>query len=130
MSLFQKSVEKKYLSELKNVSNSKKADGVILNVGGDAVAIIELKSRKTPDLDYIEVQAFRETKIIQESGCKFEIEKLSLSEESEWLQFFNEQRGKAQDFKVEIEKTDNEIDQMVYELYGLSEDEIAIVEGR
>ncbi len=32
--------------------------------------------------------------------------------------------------KVDIEKTDNEIDQMVYELYGLSEDEIGIVEGR
>lgn len=29
----------------------------------------------------------------------------------------------------EIEKTDKEIDQMVYELYGLCEDEIEIMEG-
>ena len=28
-----------------------------------------------------------------------------------------------------IESTDREIDQLVYELYGLSEDEIKIVEG-
>jgi phage portal protein BeeE len=31
--------------------------------------------------------------------------------------------------KAEIDKTDKEIDQMVYELYGLSEEEIRIVEG-
>ena len=36
--------------------------------------------------------------------------------------------GKAQAIKSEIDKTDNEIDQMVYELYGLNEDEIVIVE--
>ncbi|MDA3937855.1 MAG: restriction endonuclease subunit M, partial [Spirochaetia bacterium] len=55
--------------------------------------------------------------------------KLSLSDESEWMQFFNEQKEKAQGLKADIEKTENEIDKMVYELYGLSEDEIAIVEG-
>ena len=32
-------------------------------------------------------------------------------------------------FRREIETTDREIDQLVYELYGLSEDEIRIVEG-
>ena len=31
--------------------------------------------------------------------------------------------------KREIESTDRQIDQLVYELYGLSEDEINIVEG-
>ena len=34
-----------------------------------------------------------------------------------------------QNSKAEIEKTDKEIDKMVYELYGLSEEEIKIVEG-
>ena len=32
--------------------------------------------------------------------------------------------------KREIESTDKAIDRLVYELYGLSEDEIKIVEGR
>ena len=30
----------------------------------------------------------------------------------------------------QIEATDRQIDQLVYELYGLTEEEIAIVEGR
>jgi len=53
---------------------------------------------------------------------------LSLSEEAEWMQYFNEQKEKAQTLKAEIDKADKEIDQMVYELYGLTEDEIKIVE--
>ena len=32
--------------------------------------------------------------------------------------------------KREIESTDREIDSLVYELYGMSEEEIKIVEGR
>jgi hypothetical protein len=55
--------------------------------------------------------------------------KLGLSEEAEWMQYFDEQKEKAQTLKSEIEKNDKEIDQMVYELYGLTEEEIKIVEG-
>jgi len=55
--------------------------------------------------------------------------KLKLSEEAEWLQYFNEQKQKAQTLKAEIDKTDREIDRMVYELYDLTEGEIEIVEG-
>ena len=44
-------------TELKNISNSKKADGAILK-NGDALAVIELKSTNTTDLDKIETQAF------------------------------------------------------------------------
>ncbi|MDP2238250.1 MAG: N-6 DNA methylase [Bacteroidales bacterium] len=55
--------------------------------------------------------------------------KIGLSEEAEWLQYFKEQKEKAQNLKTEINKTDNEIDRMVYELYGLTEEEIKIVEG-
>ncbi len=57
-----------------------------------------------------------------------EFSKLSLNEEAEWMGYFNEQKQKAQELKAEIDKTDNEIDQMVYELYGLTEEEINIVE--
>ncbi len=54
--------------------------------------------------------------------------KLTLSEQAEWMQYFNEQKQKAQTLKAEINKTDKEIDQLVYELYGLTEEEIKIVE--
>jgi tRNA1(Val) A37 N6-methylase TrmN6 len=53
---------------------------------------------------------------------------LSLSGEAEWLQYFNEQKEKAQALKTEIIKTDKEIDQIVYELYELTENEIKLVE--
>jgi len=56
-------------------------------------------------------------------------ERLSKSDEMEWMEVYDTKREEAQTLKTEIEKTDQEIDQMVYELYGLTEEEIAIVEG-
>ncbi len=55
---------------------------------------------------------------------------LSLTETNEWLPFFAEQKKKAMELKNEIEKTDKEIDRMVYALYELTEEEVKIVEGR
>lgn len=55
--------------------------------------------------------------------------KLSLSEEAEWEDYFETESKKAQDLKAQIDKTDKEIDKMVYELYGLSEEEIGIIEN-
>jgi len=40
----------------------------------------------------------------------------------------NQNSNEAQTIKVQIEKTDAEIDRLVYELYGLAEEEIRIVE--
>ncbi len=54
--------------------------------------------------------------------------KLSLSEEAEWMPYFEEQKAKALDLRQQIDTIDAEIDQMVYQLYGLTDDEIAIVE--
>ena len=53
---------------------------------------------------------------------------LTISEEAEWMQYFNEQKQKAEKLKTEIDKTEYELDEMVYELYGLTENEIKIVE--
>jgi len=55
--------------------------------------------------------------------------KLSLEEEAEWLDYFTQQKAKAGELKTQIAQTDAEIDAMVYELYGLSEEEVRIVEG-
>lgn len=54
--------------------------------------------------------------------------RLSLEEEAEWMKYFKSQRLKADELKIDIEKTEIEIDQMVYVLYGLTEEEINIVE--
>jgi hypothetical protein len=54
--------------------------------------------------------------------------KLSLSEEAEWETYFSTEAKKALELKAQITQTDKEIDQMVYALYELTEDEIKIVE--
>ena len=56
-------------------------------------------------------------------------EKLSKSDEMEWMEVFETKKKEALELKAEIDKTDKEIDQMVYKLYGLSEEEIKIVEN-
>ncbi len=47
----------------------------------------------------------------------------------EWMEVFETKKKEVLELKAEIDKTDKEIDQMVYELYGLSEEEIRIVEN-
>jgi hypothetical protein len=54
---------------------------------------------------------------------------LTKKDEFDWMDLFEENKKKALELKAQIDKTDKEIDQMVYELYGLSEEEIKIVEG-
>ena len=44
------------------------------------------------------------------------------------MQYFNEQKQKALELKAEVDRIDKEIDQMVYELYGLTTEEIKVVE--
>lgn len=55
--------------------------------------------------------------------------KLSLSQKAEWEDYFLAEQQKALDLQGQINATDKEIDQMVYELYGLTEEEIEVVEN-
>src|SRR5690554_438200 len=57
------------------------------------------------------------------------ISALTKKDEFEWMELFTENKKKAQELQTQIAKTENEIDQMVYELYGLTEEEIRIVEN-
>jgi len=53
---------------------------------------------------------------------------LSKKDEFELLSLFEDQKTQAAALRQEIEKTDKEIDKMVSALYGLTEEEIKIVE--
>lgn len=59
---------------------------------------------------------------------KTDRKKLSKSDEMEWMELFENKKNEAQNLQSEIDTTDSEIDQMVYKLYGLTEQEIKIVE--
>ncbi|MEE9408918.1 MAG: TaqI-like C-terminal specificity domain-containing protein [Polaribacter sp.] len=56
-------------------------------------------------------------------------EKLTKLQEMEWMEVFEVKKAEAQTIKTQIDQTDKEIDAMVYELYGLTDDEIKIVEN-
>ena len=63
---------------------------------------------------------------------KAELQKVPLltkKDEFEWLDLFEENKRKALELKSQIDATGKQIDAMVYQLYGLSKEEIAIVEN-
>jgi type II restriction/modification system DNA methylase subunit YeeA len=53
---------------------------------------------------------------------------MSLFQHSVLTKYLKELKQKAQTLKSEIIKTDRVIDRIIYELYGLTEEEIGIVE--
>ncbi len=55
--------------------------------------------------------------------------KLSLVQQDEWEEYFNAYKTEINTLQSQISATDKAIDQMVYELYGLTEEEIKIVEN-
>lgn len=57
------------------------------------------------------------------------LKELTKLEEMDWMEVFETKKAEAQNLKQQIHTTDKEIDAMVYELYGLSEEEIVIVEN-
>ena len=55
-------------------------------------------------------------------------EKLSKMDEMEWMELFEAKKAEVLKLKEAIDQTDKEIDKMVYQLYGLTDEEIKIVE--
>jgi transcription initiation factor IIF auxiliary subunit len=56
--------------------------------------------------------------------------KLTKMDEMDWMDIFETKNSEAQNLKTEIDKTDREIDLMVYRLYDLTDEEIKIVESQ
>ncbi len=55
--------------------------------------------------------------------------KLTLVQQDEWEEYFTAYQTEINQLQAQIDATDKEIDQMVYQLYGLTEEEIGIVEA-
>ena len=68
-------------------------------------------------------------KELNKSIKKVGVEKLTKSDEMDWMEVFETKKEEAKTLKTEIDKTDAEIDAMVYELYGLNQEEIQIIEN-
>ncbi len=54
---------------------------------------------------------------------------LTKKDEFEWLELFEDNKKKAQDLQTQITQTEKQIDELVYELYGLTQEEREIVEN-
>ena len=54
---------------------------------------------------------------------------LSKKDEFDWTELFEENKTKAQNLKTQIATNEDLVDKMVYELYGLTQSEIDIVES-
>jgi hypothetical protein len=54
---------------------------------------------------------------------------LTLSQKSDWMEFFENEKVKIHHLLFEIDKENNDVDRLVYRLYGLTEEEIQIVEN-
>ena len=55
---------------------------------------------------------------------------LSLKQQDEWEEYFNEYKTECANLVNQIDTTDKEIDGMVYGLYGLTEEEVKIIENK
>ncbi len=119
----------KYIEEKTSIFQSLKENFINLLISKFSLGSSSNKLNKWAENDFAEF--LKELEKVRKKTAKeneSEYQKLSLSEEAEWMQYFNKQKTKAQNLKSEIDKSESEIDKMVYELYGLTEDEIKIVE--
>jgi type I restriction-modification system DNA methylase subunit/REP element-mobilizing transposase RayT len=56
--------------------------------------------------------------------------KLTLPQQDEWEDYFGQYKSECNRISEEIAETDKKIDSLVYELYGLTKEEIKVVEGK
>ncbi|TXE07827.1 N-6 DNA methylase [Gelidibacter salicanalis] len=74
-------------------------------------------------------KAIKSTNRERAKECLDPIPELTKKDEFKWMELFEENKKKAQELQTKIGQTEKEIDKMVYELYRLTEEEIAIVEN-
>ncbi|MBQ1827831.1 MAG: hypothetical protein II115_01390, partial [Prevotella sp.] len=53
--------------------------------------------------------------------------RIPVKEQGEWKDYFNDRVAECQELSAQIKTTDNEIDNRVFDLYGLTEEERKIV---
>lgn len=112
----------------------------LVSVKSDAISIIEKfkryfkhsfslnkVSRKLENWHELDFADFIKelNKAIKKAGG----EKLTKKDEFEWLELFEDNKKKAQALQTQIDQTEKQIDEMVYDLYGLTKEERDIVEN-
>lgn len=87
---------------------------------------IEKFSKKLENWNELDFGGF--IKELNKAIKKFGGEKFSKSDEIEWMEIFDVKKNEGVNLIRQISKTEREIDQIVYELFGLTLNEIKVVE--
>ncbi|WP_413190003.1 TaqI-like C-terminal specificity domain-containing protein [Psychrobacter sp. AT9] len=74
-------------------------------------------------------KAIKATNKIRTKEGQPPILELTKKDEFEWMELFESKKLEVQQLQQKIKQTEQEIDQMVYQLYDLTADEIAIIEA-
>jgi len=88
---------------------------------------LEKIPKKLQNFENLDFEEFiKELKQVKKLKFKDKLQERNFK--NEWKALFENDSKLALDLKAQIDTTDKEIDSMVYELYGLSNDEIKIVD--
>ncbi|MFC3563258.1 HsdM family class I SAM-dependent methyltransferase [Pedobacter jamesrossensis] len=88
-----------------------------------------------PNLDVLKIRNWNELSFadfiaeLNKASKTFSTLPFTKKEEFEWIDLFSENKTKANNLKLKIEKEEKVIDALVYKLYDLTDDEILIVEN-
>ena len=142
MSIFQKSVIQKHLANLDKAQVEKAYQKPFIEITDKMLSLNkQLQSKSNKFVNRIKTNFLVEN-ISKKLASFYDYDfksfvselqkqkiKLSLVQQDEWEDYFNSYKNEINQLQAEIDKTDKEIDQMVYALYKLTEEEIGIVEG-
>uniref|UniRef100_UPI004048588F hypothetical protein n=2 Tax=Aliarcobacter sp. TaxID=2321116 RepID=UPI004048588F len=82
-------------------------------------------ARQKRKLKFLPSNSLKENRIHFDSNDKLEERNFK----NDWKALFENDKKEVLEIQNQINQTDKEIDQMVYKLYDLTQDEIKIVEG-
>ncbi len=105
---------------------------------------LDLEQFAIKQLKHHKIYADKKVKFLKRLQSNFDIDKLSkklenfyeldfktfLKEQDEWEEYFESYLKELLEIKAQIDKTDYEIEKMVYGLYGLREEKICIIENQ
>ena len=142
MSIFQKSVIQKHLANLDKAQVEKTYQKPFIEITDKMLSLNkQLQSKSNKFVNRIKTNFLVEN-ISKKLASFYDYDfksfvselqkqkiKLSLVQQDEWEDYFNSYKNEINQLQAEIDKTDKEIDEMVYALYKLTEEEIGIVEG-
>jgi hypothetical protein len=122
-----------YLAEQmieKNKARNEESKGFLKWLEREIGPEIDALTNKTAIKDYYEHNFDHFLEVLKKNKNKLSID-LSNRKTQELLEMnFTKSMSVLGPLKIKISTTDNLIDQIVYRLYGLTDDEIAIVEGK